>query len=635
MKIRYKIGLFSILVALVPMLIIGITGYYKGVDMLLDKQKQAAQISLQRAEDQIIKMLEENKRIASILAKSIEHHGIKRGFHTFDSVIHEYKDYLYAYFAEEKNGGFHIAPPTPMPEGFDPRTRPWYHIATDKTPKVSAPFVDVVSGKIIVTVSRAVFKGDKKIGVIGIDLDLTRISQQVTDIKIGESGYAFVLYKDGTTLIHGNPEFIGKKTKFDFIEKMIQLKNGQTSYDFNGKKIAVVRTLEPYGWTLAGGTYYKEIKKPMAMLKKFNLAIGGITLILVIGGILAVTASITAPLISITLNLGEIARGEGDLTRRLKVGSKDEIGSLAASFNTFVEKLWGMIKGIAGDAATLDASSHRILKISKELTQGTQSMAKASRSVSKASEKMSHEISTTASTLEASWENIHIVTESVDEMNQTIHEIAQNTKQTKDSSYQAVLKTQAATNRIQKLDAAARDIGNIVDAINEISDQTDLLSLNAAIEAARAGSAGKGFTVVANEIKELSRQTAQAANGIKEKIEGIQRETQETIADIQSVSGEIDGVNTMVDGVAAAVEQQSGTTQKITNKVNLAASGIQTATQAIQQSKEIAANIASQTATVNKAIQDLAEKTTQVDDCSHDLNQLSGNLERAITLFKF
>lgn len=636
MKISHKIGLFSIIIAFVPMVVIGIAGYRKGVKMLFDNQIQLAEKSVIRAEGQISKKLEETKKMASFLAAEIETHGVQEGFKLFPFIVSEYKDYKNIYFGDEATGKFMITPEVDLPEGYDPRKRPWYSIAQSNSPVVSAPYIDASSNTTTITVSQAVFKNGKKIGVVGIDLDFGVLSKQITNISIGKTGYVFVMYKDGTTLIHKKTELIGKnfKEKLSFIRQMLDLKNGLLEYDFGGKKFSVVRTLDEYGWTIGGGTYYSEIKQPLIALRNFNLIVGTITLVLVFAGILFMTRNITAPLSRITENMMDIAQGEGDLTRKLDVKSNDEIGRLAESFNTFVDKLKIIIGDIARNSEKLEGSSSEVLNISNEMARGADAMAATSQTVAEAAEKMSSNMSSVAAAVEESSTNISMVSAAAEEMTSTINEIAQNTEKTRASSQDAVSRAKVASENIDTLNKSAKDIGNVVETITDISEQTNLLALNATIEAARAGEAGKGFAVVANEIKDLARQTADATFEIKEKIENIQASTQATIAEIGAVTKGINSVNEMVDSVAAAVEEQSVTTREIATNVGQAAEGIQEVTGNVTQSSGVAQEIASDIAEVNQTILQITEKTSQVHSCSDDLSHLAGELKQTVDLFK-
>ncbi len=272
MKISYKIGLFSILVALIPMIIVGGSGYIKSKDMLLEKEVRYTEQAVEDIQAQIRKSIEQTKKIAGTLAENINIYGVEEGFKIFHPVAALYNDYKSVYFAQEADGKFYLAPKVDLPEGYDPRKRPWYSIATDKIPVVSKPYIDASTGAVTVTISQAVFSGSKKMGVVGIDLDFGALSKEVNKIKIGKTGYLFVLYKDGTLLTHPDPKLIGKNLsdKLTFITEMIKMGNGRLEYDFKGPKFGVVRTIDDYGWTVGGGTYYSEIRETLNGLRNLK-----------------------------------------------------------------------------------------------------------------------------------------------------------------------------------------------------------------------------------------------------------------------------------------------------------------------------------------------------------------------------
>jgi methyl-accepting chemotaxis protein len=394
--------------------------------------------------------------------------------------------------------------------------------------------------------------------------------------------------------------------------------------DFSGKQIGV--TVYVYN----AGHLYARVKQI-----QWRIAILCIILLAAIGfPLFFSTRSVVTPINRTVLMLKDIAQGEGDLTKRLEIIKKDEIGELAGWFNTFLDKLQGIMRKIADNTRIIDRSSEEFSEIAIQLSNGAGDTSARATNVSASAEEMSANLNSVAAAMEESATNINVVATATEEMSATINEIAQNAEKARTVADQAVQKASMASGQMETLNQAATGIGKVVETITEISEQVNLLALNATIEAARAGEAGKGFAVVANEIKELAKQTSAATLEIKAKIENIQGSTDGTVRGIGEISEVIHSVNEIVGTIATAVEEQSAATSEIASNVAQASQGIQEVNENVNQSSTVAGEISNDIAAVNQSSGEMAESSDQVRNSAESLRQMAAELNAIVSSFK-
>ncbi len=378
----------------------------------------------------------------------------------------------------------------------------------------------------------------------------------------------------------------------------------------------------------------KAVLSGLAASQSFLMVIlgGAVTLGTIVG--LLITRTITKPIGQILFRLKDIAQGDGDLTTRLTVSGRDELGELARDFNVFVEKLQTMIQDIAKNAATLAEASTEMSAISTQMSAGAQQTSGKSNAVASAAEEMSANFNSVAAAMEQATTNMSLVASSTEQVTASVNEISQNSEKAQSITNQAVTKATHTMEKVNGLGKAAKAISKVTEVITEISEQTNLLALNATIEAARAGEAGKGFAVVANEIKELAKQTADATMEIKNQIEGVQQSTGETVTDIEEISGVINNVDEIVSTIAAAVEEQSVAMKEIAGNIAQASSGIMEVNQNITQSSQATNDIAQDISEVNQAASEMTNSSSQVNVSADELSGLAEQINSMVGSFK-
>lgn len=284
-----------------------------------------------------------------------------------------------------------------------------------------------------------------------------------------------------------------------------------------------------------------------------------------VGIALWISRLVTVPLAKLRTLL--TAAATGDFTGRATHDSGDEFGVLGRAYNTMVDSLSGVLATISGNASDLSGAAEELQVLSAQINASAEDSSAQATLVAAAAEEVSVNVQTVAGATE--------------EMSSSIREIAKNTNDAAGVAAHAVDAAQTASLTVATLGESSAEIGTVVKVINSIAEQTNLLALNATIEAARAGEAGKGFAVVASEVKELARETSKATEDIGQRIDAIQSDAKAAVSAITQISAIIQQINDTQATIASAVEEQTATTNEMSRNVADAATG----------SSEIASNI--------------------------------------------
>lgn len=347
-----------------------------------------------------------------------------------------------------------------------------------------------------------------------------------------------------------------------------------------------------------------------------------------------ISGKISRPIRRAADMLKDISEGEGDLTRRLNVSTRDELGDLATYFNRFVEKLQGIVGQITGNVSTVASSATELAATATQLAGGAEQTTHQSVQVAAATEQMSSNMTSMAAASEQMSQNVRSVSVAIDEVTASIGEMAQSAEQAASSASSAKALVDTSNTQIVDLTNAADQIGKVIEVIQDIADQTNLLALNATIEAARAGDAGRGFAVVATEVKELAKQTANATEDIRQRIEGIQSSTNMAVKSITGIGDIVRQVNDLSRTIAAAVEVQSTATKEIANTINQSSVAAESVARGITESASASQEISRVIAGVDMAARQTAQGATQTQTTGRELSQVAEQLQSLVGQFK-
>lgn len=371
-------------------------------------------------------------------------------------------------------------------------------------------------------------------------------------------------------------------------------------------------------------TYKKQYQSWVEQVRNmmWMVMICGVLFALGIGYLLS--RSISGPILESVKLADSIARG--DLRHTIDIHRSDEIGILVGALNKIVSNLNKMLSQVSDQVGVLSGSAEDLNTVAQSVTQGTSDTSERSIKVVKATEEMSHALNGVAASVEETSISLRSVSGAAEEMKSNIGLIAKNSVKANEIAQSAVKEVDITGAEVQKLGRSAIEIGRVIEVITDISEQTNLLALNATIEAARAGESGKGFSVVAGEIKALAKQTFAAVGDIRINIEEIQSLVQKTVGRVDGVTNVINNVNELVSGITSSINEQSVTTAEITGNVVQASNAIDEISRNVTHSSSFADKIAGDISDVSRATQKMSKTSVKAVSRAGDLSRLSDEM---------
>lgn len=427
-------------------------------------------------------------------------------------------DFKNAYVGVENTGQFILDDPTiKLPPTFDARQRPWYaQVKNNRASTFTEPYIDVTINQLLISAVAPIEKNGQFIGVAGGDILLDEIAKIINDIEFLGLGYAYLVTDQGKILSHPDTKYVDKNIS-DLLGFKAELSSDLIDIDDNNQIVSFipVKGISSVNWYLGVVLDQDKAYEPLVDARNSAIIFGFVSVVITMLFLNVLLSHLLKPVNQLSDAIKDISEGEGDLTKRLEVNSHDEIGELSEHFNGFIDTIHQSMTQVQTVADSLnshigqvrDSATNGIDMAEQQLSRGTSVSASVTELNSSA-----QEISTNAGNAS------HLTTSMQQQSQDGVAALGDNISSM--DKLQSVMS--GSSIEIGKLSEETENIGNILDVIKGVSGQTNLLALNAAIEAARAGEAGRGFAVVADEVRQLAQRTSDATQEIESMIENLQ-----------------------------------------------------------------------------------------------------------------
>ncbi|TKB56771.1 methyl-accepting chemotaxis protein [Ferrimonas aestuarii] len=457
-------------------------------------------------------------------------------------------------------------------DNYDSRTRPWYQEAKRKESVIfTEPYPDSVTNEILVSIGVPMKQNGSFIGAMFLDVSLKELSASINSINLLNSGYAFLLTRDNKFITHPDDalhgklanQLFGNQVDFSGRNKMTEVDGVETQLSFY--------ELPSLGWKLGIALDVNKLNATEYELRNNAIIYSGIAVLIAIFALTMLINRLMAPLKDINDAMEDIASGDGDLTQTMNTNTDEEFAQLAKSFNGFCTKLGAMIFEVKTLGKSISEGTHQTAEGAVKSSQAMEQQLQELEQLATAMNEMATTSTEVARNAQGASGAVQEARDSVDEGVNTVSRTATAIEELSGQIDHAV-------EVVQEVSKATNNIESILAVINDIADQTNLLALNAAIEAARAGEQGRGFAVVADEVRTLASRTQQSTSEIREMIDqlaagsrsavevmGQSKEVATSTVEISSVSSQAlerirDAITRITDmnmQIASAAEEQS------------------------------------------------------------------------------
>ncbi len=522
---------------------------------------------------------------------------------------------------------------------------------------VTGPVISKGTGHLVLVVGVPVKVNGKVSGMMYGAVDIASLTKKILSIKVGQTGYAYVVQKDGLTIIHPDTATAMKANGVTdtntpaalktATERMIKGEKGLTRYEYSGmEKMLAFAPVPGSGWSLGVTVPTSEVTGALSVLTTMSLITIVVVLLITTIIIAWYARRIAKPIQELERIATRIADGNISPVQ-LFFTSNDEIGRLGNSFKKMTENLRGLIQKIRGATDQVAAASEELTASADQSAQASNQVAGAIGEVAAGSEKQLKavdEATVIVKSISAGIQQIAADADIVTEASAKSSDIAQTGSLAVEKAVGQMNRIEETVNQssrvVAKLGQRSKEIGQIVDTIAGIAGQTNLLALNAAIEAARAGEQGRGFAVVAEEVRKLAEQSQDAAKQIADLINEIQQDTVNAVAAMDNGTKEVrigaevvNDAGTAFQEIYHSINEVSTQMKEISGAIRGVADGSRRVVVSVQDIDALSKNASGQAQTVSAATEEQSATMEEIAASSQALAKMAAELTQSVSKF--